>query len=167
MSFKANTVNRDQCSLMGNPISSKIKKYKKRAFMLTKTISKTICLCLTAFLLIQAFFIVPTAVSFAEDGAVTYESGGVTLTGSSSDDHYYEVNIPEEIDGLPVTAIDASAFKDNCNITSVTDPPSVYVPVKSKKSSKSSSKSSKKKKSSSSKSTSDEGYFLDSDKEHF
>ena len=146
--------------------------------MLTKTISKTICLCLTAFLLIQAFFIVPTAVSFAEDGAVTYESGGVTLTGtsdgesvtitgSSSDDHYYEVNIPEEIDGLPVTAIDASAFKDNCNITSVTDPPSVYVPVKSKKSSKSSSKSSKKKKSSSSKSTSDEGYFLDSDKEHF
>lgn len=70
---------------------------------------------------------------FGEDTQLRYESDGVvlkavtdgetaTITGCESDLTYYEVNIPEKIEGIPVCAIDENAFQNNAHITSVTLP---------------------------------------------
>lgn len=69
------------------------------------------------------------------DGGYTYEKGtdGVTITGfneaTAIDDgnNLFKVVIPAEIEGLPVIAIKAGAFKNNTSISVVVIPASVKV----------------------------------------
>ena len=90
-----------------------------------------------ACLLGMAVFSGLQAPAFAEDSReLTWQEDGVTLTartdgetavitGCESQEKYYEVDIPEAIEGIPVSAIEADAFQENCSITKVSLPDGV------------------------------------------
>lgn len=93
--------------------------------------------CIMTVVLALGFFVVNTRTACAADlTEVSYENGGViltgttdgetvTITGSNSETQYYDVVIPDEIDGKPVCDISANAFQNNAYITSVSLPDGV------------------------------------------
>ena len=67
-------------------------------------------------------------VTWQQDGVSltgTTDGETVTITGCSSEEKYYEVDIPETIEGIPVCAIETGAFQENCSITAVSLPDGV------------------------------------------
>ena len=60
-----------------------------------------------------------------ENGLKYYEKSGTTITITGCDESATKVEIPAEIDGLPVTKIENSAFKDCTSLTEIIIPNSV------------------------------------------
>ena len=87
-----------------------------------KTFSKTLALLLSLMMIIS---IIPLTASAATYGDLTYiiEDDEITITGCDKD--VKAVEIPEEIDGYPVTGIGNSAFESCKSLTSVTIPDTV------------------------------------------
>ena len=84
--------------------------------------------CAALFLAGVTFAFASAAVSYEADGVVitgTSDGTAVTITGCSSDQEAYNLIIPEEIEGLPVTAISKYAFSQNNHITKVKLPSGV------------------------------------------
>ena len=88
--------------------------------MKRKIISLVLCLSLV----LSAFSL---QIAYASDDNLIYkvESGSVTITGFANPSYIGDVEIPELIEGYPVTSISSYAFKNCSSITSVTLPTSI------------------------------------------